>query len=202
MFKEIWPKQVICLFVIIVSFASQSLVQLQLDGEKCIFPPDGGFPENFVIQKVILHFSNERSISKLTIFIFLFCIFASLQFWSRNNLSGNPLFALSDGVSVSSILSARSLTTADNVQPFKRIICTFLCCHPDNFQKSVFSKYMNILRHFGDTNIGKIKLLLQDGDHFHQSAQLWLEMNSFVNPIYPGLFWYIRYQGGHIVPPP
>ena len=88
------------------------------------------------------HVFNERFISNLTIFIFLFCIFASLQFWSRNNLSGNPLFALSDGVSVSSILSARSLTTADNVQPFKCIICTFLCCHPDNLQKSVFSKYM------------------------------------------------------------
>ena len=81
MFKEIWPQQVICLFVIIVSFASQSLVQLQLDGEKCIFPADGGFPENFVIQKVILHFYNERSISKLTIFIFFLyiCIFAILK---------------------------------------------------------------------------------------------------------------------------
>ena len=22
-----------------------------------------------------------------------------------------------------------------------------------------------------------------------------------INPIYPGLFWYIRYRGGHIVPP-
>ena len=65
MFKEIWPQQVIWLFVIIVSFASQSLVQLQLDGKKCIFPPDGGFPENFVIQKVILHFSNELGKSKL-----------------------------------------------------------------------------------------------------------------------------------------
>ena len=104
------------------------------------------------------HVFNERFISNLTIFIFLFCIFASLQFWSRNNLSGNPLFALSDGVSVSSILSARSLTTADNVQPFKCIICTFLCCHPDNLQKSVFSKYMNMLRHFGDTNIGTVIL--------------------------------------------
>ena len=153
MFKELWPQQVICLFVIIVSFANPSLGQLQL-GEKCTFPSDRGFPESFVIQKVILDFSNESVISNLTIFIFLFCIFASLQFWGRNNLSGNPLFALSDGVSVSSILSARSLTTADNVQPFKRIICTFLCCHPDNFQKSVFSKYMNMLRHFGDTNIG------------------------------------------------
>ena len=26
-------------------------------------------------------------------------------------------------------------------------------------------------------------------------------VGSSVNPIYPGLFWYIRYRGGHIVPP-
>ena len=43
---------------------------------------------------------------------------------------------------------------------------------------------------------------------FLGSAQLvdvhgvgFLSYQHLVNPIYPGLFWYIRYRGGHIVPP-
>ena len=71
MFIEIWPKQVTCLFVIIVSFAVLSLVQLQLC-EKGIFPPDRGFPESFVIMFLM------NALFQIWRFLFSFSVFLHL----------------------------------------------------------------------------------------------------------------------------